>query len=49
VLTTSEDKTARLWEAESDKLLAAFQGHTEALSRTVFGMPFSTPTASNTS
>ena len=28
VLTASGDNTARLWEAESGKLLATFQGHT---------------------
>ena len=28
VLTVSADNTARLWEADSGKLLAAFQGHT---------------------
>jgi WD40 repeat protein len=31
VLTASSDKTARLWEAESGKLLATFQGHTDAV------------------
>ena len=32
VLTASGDKTARLWEAESGKLLATFQGHTGSVS-----------------
>jgi WD40 repeat protein len=27
VLTTSKDETARLWEADSGKLLATFRGH----------------------
>jgi hypothetical protein len=32
VLTASDDKTARLWEAESGKLLAAFQSSPERVS-----------------
>src|SRR5271166_3778307 len=36
VLTASRDKTARLWEAESGKLLATFQGHTAAVNNAVF-------------
>ena len=36
VLTASEDTTARLWEAESGKLLATFQGHTGSVSSAVF-------------
>jgi hypothetical protein len=36
VLTASRDKTARLWEADSGKLLATFQGHTEAVWIAVF-------------
>jgi hypothetical protein len=36
VLTASSDKTARLWEAESGKLLATFQGHTDRVMSAVF-------------
>jgi WD40 repeat protein len=36
VLTASLDKTARLWEADSGKLLAAFRGHTDPVFRAVF-------------
>ena len=36
VLTASDDKTARLWEAESGKLLATFQGHTDTVNSAVF-------------
>src|SRR5271165_2459564 len=36
VLTASDDKTARLWEAESGKLLVAFQGHTGVVWSAVF-------------
>jgi WD40 repeat protein len=36
VLTASEDKTARLWEIDSDKFLATFQGHTGAVYTAVF-------------
>src|SRR5208282_6228295 len=36
VLTASDDKGARLWEAESGKLLAAFQGHTSWVNSAVF-------------
>jgi len=36
VLTFSDDKTARLWEAGSGKLLATFQGHTGAVTSAVF-------------
>ena len=36
VLTASWDKTARLWEAESGKLLATFQGHTGPVWSAVF-------------
>jgi len=36
VLTASEDNTARLWEAESGKLLATFQGHTKSGLSAVF-------------
>src|SRR6266481_2793841 len=36
VLTASKDNTARLWEAESGKLLATFQGHTAAVTSAVF-------------
>jgi dipeptidyl aminopeptidase/acylaminoacyl peptidase len=35
-LIFSEDNTARLWEAESGKLLATFQGHTNSVSSAVF-------------
>jgi WD domain, G-beta repeat len=37
VLTASKDKTARLWEADSGKLLATFQGHSDAVNSAVFG------------
>jgi WD domain, G-beta repeat len=36
VLTASADNTARLWEAESGKLLATFQGHTGGVTSAVF-------------
>ena len=36
MLTASGDKTARLWEAESGKLLATFQGHTGPVTSAVF-------------
>ena len=36
MLTASVDNTARLWEAESGKLLATFQGHTDTVSSAVF-------------
>ena len=36
VLTASGDNTARLWEAESSKLLATFQGHTDGVTSAVF-------------
>ena len=36
VLTASDDKTARLWEAESGKLLATFLGHTASVKSAVF-------------
>ena len=36
VLTASDDNTARLWEAESGKLLATFQGHTDGVYSAVF-------------
>ena len=37
MLTASgTDKTARLWEAESGKLLATFQGHTDGVNSAVF-------------
>ena len=36
VLTASSDNTARLWEAESGKLLADFQGHTGPVYNAVF-------------
>ena len=36
MLTASLDKTARLWEAESGKLLATFQGHTGPVWTAVF-------------
>jgi WD40 repeat protein len=36
VLTASEDDTARLWEADSGKLLATFQGHTGRVYSAVF-------------
>ena len=36
VLTASNDKTARLWEAESGKLLTTFQGHTGPVQSAVF-------------
>ena len=36
VLTASQDKTARLWEADSGKLLATFQGHTDSVISAVF-------------
>jgi WD40 repeat protein/class 3 adenylate cyclase/tRNA A-37 threonylcarbamoyl transferase component Bud32 len=36
VLTASADKSARLWEAESGKLLGIFQGHTDKIYRAVF-------------
>jgi WD40 repeat protein len=38
VLTGSEDRTTRLWETESGKLLMKLEGH----SKTVFGVTFST-------
>ena len=36
VLTASEDRTARLWEADSGKLLTTFQGHTDMVKSAVF-------------
>ena len=36
VVTASRDNTARLWEADSGKLLATFQGHTGAVVSAVF-------------
>jgi tetratricopeptide (TPR) repeat protein len=36
VLTASRDYSARLWEAESGKLLATFQGHTGQVTSAVF-------------
>ena len=36
VLTASDDKIARLWEADSGKLLATFQGHTDGVRSAVF-------------
>ena len=36
VFTASADKTARLWEADSGKLLAPFQGHTGPLNSVAF-------------
>jgi WD40 repeat protein len=36
VLTASFDSTARLWEAESGKLLGSFQGHTGPVDSAVF-------------
>jgi WD40 repeat protein len=40
-LTTSGDKTARLWEAESGELLATFQGHTGPVTRRSRGCVYS--------
>jgi WD40 repeat protein/class 3 adenylate cyclase/tRNA A-37 threonylcarbamoyl transferase component Bud32 len=36
VLTASADQSARLWEAETGKLLAIFQGHTDKIYQGVF-------------
>ena len=36
VLTASRDSTARLWEADSGKLLATFQGHAGSVRSAVF-------------
>ena len=36
MLTASDDQTARLWEADSGKLLATFQGHTRWVWSAVF-------------
>ena len=36
VLTACGDSTARLWKAESGKLLAAFQSHTSRVSSAIF-------------
>ena len=36
VLTASEDATARLWEADTGKLLATFKGHTGLVTSAVF-------------
>jgi len=36
VLTASRDKTARLWETDSGKLLATFQGHSDRVWGAVF-------------
>ena len=36
MLTASDDHTARLWEADSGRLLATFQGHTGPVYRAVF-------------
>ena len=36
VLTASGDHTARLWEADTGKLLATFQGHTDGVNSAVF-------------
>ncbi len=36
ILTASNDKTARLWDAENGKLLATFQGHIDVVVSAVF-------------
>ena len=36
MLTASLDETARLWEAESGKLLVTFKGHTDSVQSAVF-------------
>jgi WD40 repeat protein len=51
VLTASADNTARLWEADSGKLLATFQGHTNAVNGAAFspdGRRVLTASADNT-
>ena len=39
MLTASDDGTARLWEAESGKLLVTFQGHTDRVTTAVSSVP----------
>ncbi len=36
ILTASADRTARLWETETGKLLVTFQGHTDQVGNAVF-------------
>jgi WD40 repeat protein len=51
VLTASDDGTARLWEAESGRLVATFQGHTDSVNSAAFspdGRRVLTASADNT-
>jgi WD40 repeat protein len=48
VLTASNDSTARLWEAESGKLLVTFRGHTFTVHSAVFSLASATASGDST-